>query len=220
MRRLTCLSESTPMTKVEWLKRQIEAASEGDPEFLSSIRDALIARIKAAGEQVTRVEFKRIVESFQPEDGPEFAEYMMLDTQLCYAADYSEAWSVAKPACLPEISVRTSMPASRFLPILCGWVVFLTGSRNPSETLRRKAGGEIAQDPALREAMVRLAPARGNVQWTLALEVLQTKRAIGCLQIALCHPHGDVQIGSLRAIRALAAKEAVPFVLLHAEHQR
>ena len=98
------------MTKVEWLRNQIKAASEGFPDLDAHFIPKLVAAVEAAGEGITRSEFMRLFESFAPSDaGPAHCDYMMLDTQLSYAADFSEAWDIPKIEALPEVSTRAQI---------------------------------------------------------------------------------------------------------------
>ena len=48
--------------------------------------------------------------------------------------------------------------------------------------------------------------------------MLEREHAVWCLQACLCHPHPDVQINALRALRRLQDPKAVPFLLIYAEY--
>lgn len=98
------------MTKVEWVKKQIKEASEGFPDLNALFIPKLIAEVEAAGEEMTRSEFIELFESHAPtEPGPAFCDYMMLDTQLGYGADYSEVWDIPSVEPLPEVKTRATL---------------------------------------------------------------------------------------------------------------
>lgn len=89
------------------MQKQIKAASEGFDDLDAGFIPKFIAAVEAAGEGITRTEFMKLFEGFSPSDaGPEHCDYMMLDTQLSYAADFSEVWDIGAAKTLPEIAVR------------------------------------------------------------------------------------------------------------------
>lgn len=95
------------MTKVEWLKKQIKEAGQGlkrelSAPFISKFEEA----VAASGDDLTRSEFDRLLEKFKPEDPNELTDYMILNTQLYYCADYSQAWHIPKLATLPTLVAK------------------------------------------------------------------------------------------------------------------
>ena len=67
--------------------------------------------------------------------------------------------------------------------------------------------------------MAALNPQMGNrFLFESRIAVLKNKKAIACLQIALCHPEAGVQIAALRALGELKDPSTVHFILLYAEY--
>lgn len=95
------------MSKVEWLKKQIAAAFEGVSTPGAGVFDGLIVAVESAGKNISRTEFLRLVESFTPGDGPGYYDFAMLDTQLCYCADFKEAWDFELSEALPQIEAQS-----------------------------------------------------------------------------------------------------------------
>lgn len=96
------------MTKVDWVKQQIEASSEDRPALGASFIE-LIEQVSAAGDELTRFEFMRLVDRLCPDEpGPEFYQYMLFTNDLEYSADFSEAWEIKKWPALPIVTTASS----------------------------------------------------------------------------------------------------------------
>lgn len=95
------------MTKADWLRKQIDEAFEGLSPPTAGSFDKLLAAVAAGGRNLSRAGFARLVESFKPEDGPGYYDFMILDTQLSYCADFTEAWDFEQSEPLPEITTRS-----------------------------------------------------------------------------------------------------------------
>lgn len=92
------------MTKLEWVEKQIQIAGEGHENFLGDLKEKFISLIQQAGENLTRTHFWKLFHELRPKDaGNLYCDYMILDTQFCYSADFSEVWDVSKAPLLPEV---------------------------------------------------------------------------------------------------------------------
>ena len=91
------------MTKLQWVKRQIQTAGNGNPNFLGELKSKLLLSVKEAGKGMTRTQFWKLFEQLRPEESSLYNDYMMLDNQLCLLADFSEVWDVSKAPLLPEL---------------------------------------------------------------------------------------------------------------------
>ena len=85
------------------------------------------------------------------------------------------------------------------------------------QKVRSLAETEIAADPSVKGAMSLLSVDRSNTEWFKGVETLRQKRSVWCLQSALCHPHEDVQLRSLRALREIRDPRAVRFLIVYAD---
>jgi len=91
------------MTKLQWVEKQIEIAGDNDSSFLGEFKNTFLSRIRDAGESLTRTQFWKLFRELKPRDKKLFCDYMILDTRLSYAADFSEVWDTSKAPTLPEL---------------------------------------------------------------------------------------------------------------------
>lgn len=94
------------VTKLQWVKKQIRIAGKGHKNFLGGLKEDFLLRIKEAGEDLTRTQFWKLFRDVEPNDEKLFCHYMILDTQLSYAADFSEVWETSSAPLLPELKGR------------------------------------------------------------------------------------------------------------------
>jgi hypothetical protein len=93
------------MNKYEWTKRQIEEVTKDYPPTNRKYMDAFLAKVKKAGQSLTRVKFFEIYEACCPPDDVEFDyfDYTVLEDHWP-AADFSEAWDLPEVVPLPRIT--------------------------------------------------------------------------------------------------------------------
>jgi hypothetical protein len=106
----------------------------------------------------------------------------------------------------PNGSARRDVPGCPVLP----------------DSVKAGVAAETAKAPELRGALVKLDPAleqqpNGHESWFQAVEELATARAVFGLSVALCHPHDDVKLASVKALAKIGDRRPVPFLLLVAD---
>ncbi|MBO0858023.1 MAG: hypothetical protein J2P21_06115 [Chloracidobacterium sp.] len=86
-----------------------------------------------------------------------------------------------------------------------------------SSEMLEKVASEITGSEAVRMAYEKPDARRRNVDWFEGVAELEEQKAIWSLLSRLSRPSDDVQYHSLRALKRLEDKRAVPFLLIYAE---
>ena len=106
------------MTKYEWTKKQIEAATKDYPPDNRKYIDAFLEAVKKAGQSLTRTQFYELYKACGPgeEDDADYFDYPVLDDHWVLIANFSEAWDMPASPTLPRVTTKasvgkTSLPA-------------------------------------------------------------------------------------------------------------
>jgi len=96
------------MTKYEWTKQQIEAATTDYPSDHPQYIDAFLEEVKHAGQSLTRTQFFELFEKCRPPEDADtdYFDYSVLDDHFSLAADFKEAWEIPDSEPLPIVTTK------------------------------------------------------------------------------------------------------------------
>ncbi len=96
------------MTKYEWAAQEIKAATKKYPPTDCKYIDALLARLKEAGESLTRSKFFELLETCGPAlgDSVDYMDYDVLHDHFSLCANFREAWEIPDVTPHPRIVTK------------------------------------------------------------------------------------------------------------------